>query len=92
MRAVPLLLLLHRNTSACARSEPNPERLLYRLREGEGPKEAGVQRLPSARAADTADGLLNQEFSALQAGHGRCQGAWASIPIASTMLKDAQRK
>jgi uncharacterized protein YecT (DUF1311 family) len=46
-----------------------------------------------ARAADTADGLLNQEFSTLQAAVRTAAGDMGVKPDAQLdMLKDAQRK
>ncbi len=91
MRALPLLLLLIA-TPALALDQSQIRSACYTDCE----KETGSNqdyKACLARAADTADGLLNQEFSALQAGVRAAAKEMGVIPDNQlTMLKDAQRK
>jgi uncharacterized protein YecT (DUF1311 family) len=91
MRALPLLLLLLA-TPALALDQSQIRSACYTDCE----KETGSNpdyKACLARAADTADGLLNQEFSTLQE---RVRAAAKEVGVVPntqlTMLKDAQRK
>jgi len=91
MRALPLLLLLLA-TPALALDQSQIQSACYTDCE----KETGSNpeyKACLARAADTADGLLNQEFSALQEGVRIAAKDMGVKPDAQfDMLKDAQRK
>ena len=91
MRALPLLLLLLA-TPALALDQSQIRSACYTDCE----KETGSNqdyKACLARAADTADGLLNQEFSALQDGVRASAKEMGVNPDAQlAMLKDAQRK
>ena len=91
MRALPLLLLLL-TTPALALDQSQVQSACYTDCE----KETGSNpeyKACLARAADTADGVLNQEFSALQEGVRTAANAMGVKPDTQLdMLKDAQRK
>lgn len=91
MRALPLLLLLLA-TPALALDQSQIRSACYTDCE----KETGSNqdyKACLARAADTADGLLNQEFSALQDGVRASAKEMGVVPDTQlAMLKDAQRK
>jgi uncharacterized protein YecT (DUF1311 family) len=91
MRALPLLLLLLASP-ALALDQGQIRNACYTDCE----KETGSNpeyKACLARAADTADGLLNQEFSTLQAAVRTAAGDMGVKPDAQLdMLKDAQRK
>ena len=91
MRALPLLLLLLA-TPALALDQSQIQSACYTDCE----KETGSNpeyKACLARAADTADGLLNQEFSALQEGVRSAATDMGVKPDAQLdMLKDAHRK
>ena len=91
MRALSLLLLLLA-TPALALDQSQIQSACYTDCE----KETGSNpeyKACLARAADTADGLLNQEFSALQEGvRGAAKDMGVKADAQLDMLKDAQRK
>lgn len=91
MRALPLLLLLLA-TPALALDQSQIRSACY----ADCEKETGSNqdyKACLARAADTADGLLNQEFSALQEGVRASAKEMGVVPDTQlAMLKDAQRK
>ncbi len=91
MRALPLLLLLLA-TPALALDQSQIRSACYTDCE----KETGSNqdyKACLARAADTADGLLNQEFSALQDGlRASAKEMGVNPDTQLAMLKDAQRK
>ena len=91
MRALPLLLLLLA-TPALALDQSQIQSACYTDCE----KETGSNpeyKACLARAADTADGLLNQEFSALQEGvRSAAKDMGVKPDTQLSMLKDAQRK
>ena len=91
MRALPLLLLLLA-TPALSLDQSQIQSACYTDCE----KEMGSNpeyKACLARAADTADGLLNQEFSALQEGVRTAAKDMGVKPdVQLDMLKDAQRK
>jgi uncharacterized protein YecT (DUF1311 family) len=91
MRA-PLLVLMLLSTPALALDQSQIQSACYTDCE----KETGSNpeyKACLARAADTADGLLNQEFSTLQAAVRTAAGDMGVKPDAQLdMLKDAQRK
>lgn len=91
MRTLPLLLLLIA-TPALALDQSQIRSACY----ADCEKETGSNqdyKACLARAADTADGLLNQEFLALQAGVRAAAKEMGVVPDNQlTMLKDAQRK
>ena len=91
MRALPLLLLLLA-TPALALDQSQIQSACYTDCE----KETGSNqdyKACLARAADTADGLLNQEFATLQEGVRASAKEMGVVPDTQlAMLKDAQRK
>ena len=91
MRVLPLLLLLLA-TPALALDQSQIRSACYTDCE----KETGSNqdyKACLARAADTADGLLNQEFSALQEGVRASAKEMGVVPDTQlAMLKEAQRK
>ena len=91
MRVLPLLLLLLA-TPAFALDQSQIRSACYTDCEKETASNPEYKAC-LARAADTADGLLNQEFSGLQEGVRKAAGEMGVNPDAQLgMLRDAQRK